>query len=170
MPFLHYMQVGIPNIFVPPMIFYLFSFFFILSSLYDKIFFNGRRKHEICSRSADLLAIKGSFSFEVWVSTWEWKGLFVLSYFRCLCAWVTIKRSLTENYSICLIFVLFSPFFFLLQITVSCIENLPPINLVLGVHIFLTVGDYLSWTKKSGWYDWYMCIASFFSCYNASLP
>ncbi|GLT71292.1 hypothetical protein SLA2020_517180 [Shorea laevis] len=36
------------------------------------------------------------------------------------------------------------------KITVNCIENLPPINLVLGEHVFLTVGDYLSWTKKSG--------------------
>ncbi len=96
-------------IFVPTMNFFFFLLFLILSlSLSDKIFFNGCRKYKICSRSADLFATEGSFNFEVWVSTWEWEGLFVL---LGLCAWVTIKRSLTENYSICLIFVLFSPFF-----------------------------------------------------------
>lgn len=83
--------------------------------------------------------------------------------FLGLCPWVT------ENNSI-LSYILSFFFFFLLQITVSCIENLPPINLVLGEHVFLTVGDYLSRTKKSGWRDWYIWILSFFSYYNASLP
>ncbi|KAG2726074.1 hypothetical protein I3760_01G095100 [Carya illinoinensis] len=35
------------------------------------------------------------------------------------------------------------------KITVSCIENLPPVDLFLGEHLFLTVGDYVSSTKKS---------------------
>ncbi|KAK4566798.1 hypothetical protein RGQ29_002877 [Quercus rubra] len=36
------------------------------------------------------------------------------------------------------------------KITVNCIENLPPVDLVLGEHLFLSVGDYFSRTKKSG--------------------
>jgi isoleucyl-tRNA synthetase len=68
--------------------------------------------------------------------------------FLGLCPLVTIKTSWTENYSMSYILSFFP--FFLLQITVSCIENLPPVNLVLGEHVFLTVGDYFSWTKKSG--------------------
>ncbi|KAM4106059.1 hypothetical protein ACB094_04G038600 [Castanea mollissima] len=35
------------------------------------------------------------------------------------------------------------------KITVNCIENLPPVDLVLGEHLFLSVGDYFSRTKKS---------------------
>ncbi|KAB1213335.1 putative isoleucine--tRNA ligase, cytoplasmic [Morella rubra] len=35
------------------------------------------------------------------------------------------------------------------KIRVSCIENLPAIDVVLGEHLFLTVGDYFSRTKKS---------------------
>lgn len=66
-------------IFVPPMNFFLsFSFSSSSPSPSMAIFFNGCRKYKICPRSADLLAIKGSFNFEVWVPTWEWEGLFVL--------------------------------------------------------------------------------------------
>ncbi|KAH7572769.1 hypothetical protein JRO89_XS03G0009900 [Xanthoceras sorbifolium] len=35
------------------------------------------------------------------------------------------------------------------KITVSCIENQPAVNVVLGEHIFLTVGDYYLRTKSS---------------------
>lgn len=28
------------------------------------------------------------------------------------------------------------------QITVDCIENIPPVDLVLGEHVFLSVGDF----------------------------
>uniref|UniRef100_A0A2N9FJH6 isoleucine--tRNA ligase n=1 Tax=Fagus sylvatica TaxID=28930 RepID=A0A2N9FJH6_FAGSY len=34
-------------------------------------------------------------------------------------------------------------------ITVNCIENLPPVDLVLNEHLFLSVGDYFSRTQKS---------------------
>ncbi|GMY32388.1 isoleucine--tRNA ligase, cytoplasmic, partial [Fagus crenata] len=35
------------------------------------------------------------------------------------------------------------------KITVNCIENLPPVDLVLNEHLFLSVGDYFSRTQKS---------------------
>lgn len=34
------------------------------------------RKHNVPARPADVLAIKRSFQFEVWVSTWKWQGRF----------------------------------------------------------------------------------------------
>lgn len=32
--------------------------------------------------------------------------------------------------------------YFSVQITVDCIENIPPVDLVLGEHVFLSVGDF----------------------------
>ena len=34
-----------------------------------------------------------------------------------------------------------------LQITVNCIENYPSVDVVLGEHLFLSFGDYVSRTK-----------------------
>ena len=86
----------------------------------------------------------------------------------CLCfvslyAWVTIKRSLfwLKNIE----FVSWSflmPLFSTLQITVNCIENLPPVDLVLNEHLFLSVGDYFSRTQKSVWLDSHWLVFLFF--------
>ena len=70
--------------------------------------------------------------------------------------WVTIQRLLFWLKHLILVSWSFlnTSVFYLLQITVNCIENLPPVDLVLGEHLFLSVGDYFSRTKKSGWLDW----------------
>ena len=97
----------------------------------------------------------------------------------CLCselvARVTIQRSLFWlKHLVLVLWSFLNTCFFPLQITVDCIENLPPVDLVLGEHLFLSVGDYFSRTQKSEWLDshWtvFFIFSFFFSLYYAFLP
>lgn len=48
-----------------------------------------------------------------------------------------------------------------LQIKVDCIENQPAVDVVLGKHVFLTVGDYYS-SEKTEWFHSNLPVNFFF--------
>lgn len=76
------------------------------------------------------------------VSTWKREG------------WFSSPSLLTDVlqpvvYGIANFLLIWDDVIYLWQITVNCIENLPPVELVLREHVYLSVGDYFLSTRAS---------------------